>query len=59
VKILSPLFAASYLGVCFDHIYATKILFEVWQLPPIALWWPAAALKEMSMLRDGMSSIEF
>jgi hypothetical protein len=42
VKILSPLFAASYLGVCFDHIYATKILFEVWQLPPIALWWPAA-----------------
>jgi hypothetical protein len=27
----AALYSISYLGVRFDHIYAVKILFEVWQ----------------------------
>jgi hypothetical protein len=27
--------------MCFDSSFASGKFFQVWQLPPIALWWPA------------------
>jgi len=27
--------------MCFNSSFASGKFFQVWQLPPIALWWPA------------------
>jgi hypothetical protein len=29
--------------MCFDSSFASGKFFQMWQLPPIALWWPATA----------------